>query len=63
MLKFDRSWTIDEREGVAQKTHVGRIQLDAHAVIAGFRGCVADAVLVGHFALARNRAGAGENCF
>jgi hypothetical protein len=63
MLEFDGARAVDEGEAVAQESHVRHVQLDAHAVIAGFGGCIADAVLVGYLALARNRAGAGENCF
>ena len=63
MLEFDRAGTIDEGEGVAEEADVGDVDLDAHAVVAGFRGGIADRVLVGDLALARHGAGAGEDGF
>ncbi len=63
VLKFDRAGAIDEGEAVAQKIHVGDIEADAHAVIAGFGRGVADGRLVGDGALARDGAGAGEDGF
>ena len=63
MLEFDRAGAVDEGEVVAEEGDVGDVELDAHAVVAGFGGGVADRVLVGDRALARHGAGAGENGF
>ena len=61
MLEFDRTRTIDEGEGIAKEGDVRDIDLNAHAVVAGFRGGIADGVLVGDLALACDGAGAGQN--
>ena len=63
VLEFDGAGAVDEGEVVAQEVHVGDVDLDAHAVVAGFRGGIADRVLVGNLALSRDAAGAGEDGF
>jgi hypothetical protein len=59
MLKFDRTRTIDKGKGVTQEGNVGNIELDAHAVVAGFRGAIPDGISVGDLALARDDARTG----
>ena len=63
MLEFDGAGAVDEGEGVAEEADVGDVELDAHAVVAGFGRGVADRVLVGDLALSRHGAGAGEDGF
>ena len=63
VLEFDGAGAVDEGEVVAEEADVGDVELDAHAVVAGFGGGIADRVLVGDLALARHGAGAGENGF
>src|SRR6185295_14690316 len=60
-LKFDRTRTIDEGEGITKKGDIRDIDFDAHAVVAGFRGAIADGVAIGDLALARDDAGAGQD--
>ena len=47
VLEFDGAGAVDEGEVVAEECDVGDVELDAHAVVAGFGGGVADRVLVG----------------
>ena len=63
VLEFDRAGAIDEGEVVAEECDVGDVELDAHAVVAGFGARIADGVLVGDLALARDGAGAREDGF
>ncbi len=48
VLKFDRTWAVDEGEVVAEKRDVGHVELHAHPVIARLGAGVADARLVGN---------------
>ena len=43
VLEFDRAGAVDEGEVVAEEADVGDVELDAHAVVAGFGAGVADA--------------------
>ena len=61
--ELDRARTIEERVGVAHEVRGGDRKLDAHAVMARLLAGVADRVAGLDRALARDRAGAGENGF
>jgi hypothetical protein len=62
VLELDRAGAVDEGEAVAQKSVVGDVELDAHAVGAGLGGGVADVFLPSsHRALPRDRAGARQD--
>jgi hypothetical protein len=63
MLELDRAGAVDEGKAVAEEIDVCDIDLDAHPVVAGLGGAVADGVLVGNLALPSDGAGAGENGF
>ena len=63
VLEFDRAGRVDEGEAVAEEGGVGNVELDAHAVVARFRGSVSNRVPVRHLALARDGAGANEDGF
>ncbi len=62
-LEFDRAWTIEEGEMIAEEIDGRHVELDAHAVMAGFVGCVAHRVLGSHGALAGNGAGSRQDGF
>ena len=47
VLEFDRAGAVEEGEVVAEEIGVGDIELDAHAVIAGFGRGIADGGLIG----------------
>src|SRR5262245_57104099 len=63
MLKFYGTGAVDEGEGVAEEADVGNVELNAHAMVASFLGCVAHRVPVGDPTLACHAAGACEECF
>ena len=63
LREFDGAWTVDEGVAVAEKGGGRRVELDAHAVGAGFRSGVANGGFLGDAALARNSAGAKQNGF
>ena len=63
MLEFDGAGAIYEGEGVAEEAHVGDVEGDAHAVVAGFGARVADRRLVGDGTGPLNGAAAGQNGF
>ena len=61
--EFDRAGTIDESVAVAHEIGGGDGELDAHLVVARFLAGVTDRVSGLDGALARDRAGAGEDRF
>ena len=61
--ELDRAGTVEERVGVAHEIRGGDGELDAHVVMARFLAGVADRVAGLDRALARDRAGAGEDRF
>ena len=63
VLELDGAGAVDEGEVVAEEADVGDVDLDAHAVVASLAGGITDRILVGHLALARHGAGAGEDGF
>ncbi len=59
--EFDRTRSIDEGEGFAEKIDGSDIELDAHAVSARLGGGITDGCLVADPALALNRTGSEKN--
>src|SRR4051794_37048645 len=51
-LKLDRAGAIEEGETVAEKVDGRRVELDAHAVMAGLLGGIAQRIAVAHRSLA-----------
>ena len=63
MLEFDGAGAVDESEVVTEESHVGAVEGDAHAVVAGLGARVTDGRFVGDAAGPRDRTGAGEDGF
>ena len=62
-LEFDGAGAIEEGVGIAEEIDRGDVDLDAHAVMPGLFGGIADGVLGSHGALPSDGAGAGKDGF
>jgi hypothetical protein len=62
-LELYGAGAIEEGKAVAEEVDGRHVELDAHAVVAGLLGGIADGILPGHRALAADSAGARKNGF